>query len=137
MLARREHSAFEIRQKLKRKGFASDAIGEVLQQLQQSDWQSDARFTEAYIRSRRNRGYGPVRIALELKERGIAEALYQAQLHATDEHWLDALRDEYQRKYRGSAIADFAERAKRMRFLQYRGFTLDAIHKVIDEVVQV
>ena len=134
MLARREHSALEIRQKLKQKGYDGAAISEALEQLQAADWQSDERFTEAYIRSRRNRGYGPVRIALELKERGIAEALYSSQLHATDEVWIDACRDEYRRKYRGTDVADFEERARRMRFMQYRGFTLDAIHGVIDEV---
>lgn len=134
MLARREHSAFEIRQKLRQKGFAGEAIEAALERLQAADWQSDERFTEAYIRSRRNRGYGPVRIALELKERGIAEALYSTHLHARDDTWVEALRDEYRRKYRGTVVADFEERAKRMRFLQYRGFTLEAIHKVMDEL---
>jgi regulatory protein len=134
MLARREHSASELQQKLKQKGFSSDEISAALEQLQNADWQSDERFTEAYIRSRRSRGYGPVRIALELKERGIDEALTSAHVDATDVQWLECLRDEYERKYRGSEVADFEERAKRMRFLQYRGFTLEAIYQVMDEL---
>ena len=50
----------------------------------------------------------------------------------TGAYWLDTLEREYLKKYHGSDYEDFQEKAKRMRFLQYRGFSIDQINKVIN-----
>jgi len=133
LLTRREHSASEIRHKLLQRDFADGEIADALAALQRDGWQSDERYAEAYVRSRRLKGYGPLRIALELKERGVDEALAAACIAAHDEHWLETLRAEYRKKYRGQPYRDYADKAKRMRYLQYRGFSLDAIHQVVSE----
>ena len=131
MLARREHSAAEIRHKLQQRDFADDEIAAALIELQQGGWQSDARYTEAYIRSRRLKGFGPVRIAMELRERGVDSDVVSAHLHADDDVWMHTLRDEYARKYRDAPCEDYAEKARRMRFLQHRGFASEQIHEVV------
>ena len=46
LLARREHSGFELKQKLCVKNFASDEIAAVLEILKQKGFQSDERFAE-------------------------------------------------------------------------------------------
>ena len=131
LLARREHSAAEIRRKLQQRDFAPDEIDSAITELQQGEWQSDTRYTEAYIRARRLKGFGPVRISVELRERGVDEAIIESYLSASDDVWLQTMHDEYQRKYHGKNIKDYQEKAKRMRFLQYRGFPLDKIHEVV------
>src|ERR1700722_15578338 len=75
MLARREHSRFELRQKLSQQGFAAEAIDAVLEKLSTENLQSDQRFVENYVRSRSNKHYGPLRIAAELRERGVSKDL--------------------------------------------------------------
>ncbi|MDH3859297.1 MAG: recombination regulator RecX, partial [Gammaproteobacteria bacterium] len=75
LLARREHSEHELRQKLKARGHDADAIDEVLQGLKQDHLLSDARFTEAYVSHRFNAGVGPLKIRYELRQKGIADAL--------------------------------------------------------------
>lgn len=131
LLARREHSASEIRHKLQQRDFSPDEIAEALVDLQQGGWQSDERYAEAYTRGRRIKGFGPVRIAMELAERGVDESVISGCLHAADKIWMDTLRDEYRKKYRGTEPRDYQEKAKRMRFLQYRGFSPEKIHKVV------
>lgn len=131
LLARREHSETEIRQKLQQRDFSPTEISEAIVELRKGGWLSDERFAEAYIRSRRLKGFGPVRIAMELKERGVEEAIVSALLLVDDDIWVQTLEQEYQRKYRGVAYEDYQEKARRMRFLQYRGFPLDQIHEVI------
>lgn len=133
LLTRREHSASEIQHKLAQRDFADSEIATALLELQRDGWQSDARYAVAYVRGRRLKGYGPIRIAMELKERGVDEALATDCIAAQDAHWLEVLREQYRKKYRGKPFRDYAEKAKRMRFLQYRGFALDAIHRVVDE----
>ena len=131
LLARREHSAEEIRQKLTKREFEADEIATALLELRQGDWQSDERFAEAYIRARRLKGFGPVRIASELRDRGVDEQITDRYLSADDGIWWRMLEQEYQKKYHGSPFEDYQEKARRMRFLQYRGFSLDQIHAVV------
>ncbi|MDH3342516.1 MAG: recombination regulator RecX [Gammaproteobacteria bacterium] len=131
LLARREHSAEEIRQKLAKREFEAKEITIALEELKQGDWQSDERFAEAYVRYRRLKGFGPVRIASELRERGIDEVLANRYLYADESLWLESLAQEYQKKYHGNPFEDFQEKAKRMRFLQYRGFSIDQINEII------
>jgi regulatory protein len=132
LLSRREHSAHEIREKLRQREFDSDEIEQVVEELKAGGWLSDERFAEAYIRMRQLKGFGPVRISMELKERGVDELIVESLLDANDASWMRVLEQQYQKKYRNTAIDDYNEKAKRIRFLQYRGFTLDAIYQVVN-----
>ena len=132
MLARREHSAFEIRRKLKQKAIAEPDIEAAVERLQQEGLLSDARFAEAYIHMRKGKGYGPLRIELELKERGVAENDYVDLLYAGNMDWWTVLKSAYEKKYGSEPCNDYREKAKRMRYLQYRGFALDKIHELLD-----
>ena len=131
LLARREHSAEELRQKLAKREFEADEIATAVLELQRGDWQSDERFAEAYVRSRRLKGFGPVRIAAELRERGVDEQIARRHLAADDDLWWQAIEHEYQKKYHGSEFADYQEKASRMRFLQHRGFSLEQINEIV------
>ncbi|WP_297811554.1 recombination regulator RecX [uncultured Methylophaga sp.] len=126
-LARREHSALELRRKLDKSGFDTADIELVLSQLQQADLQSDERFAESYVRSRTGRGYGKTRIRMELQERGVADELIRDSLQQAEIDWF-ALAAEVRRKRFGEQNPeDFKSRAKQQRFLQYRGFSHDEI----------
>ncbi len=131
LLARREHSAHEIEQKLIQREFVPGEIAQAITELQHADLLSDLRFTEAYIRMRQLKGYGPVRIRMELKQRGVADHLIEQHLNTDRINWLTLLQQQYVKKYRNTDSSDYADRAKRIRFLQYRGFTLEMIRQVI------
>lgn len=131
LLARRDHSIFELRRKLNQREFPQNEIDDALEDLISRDYLSDERFSEAYIHIRKQRGFGPLRIAVELNERGVDESAYHDYLKPSSVSWMETLEHTYQSKYGGAAVKDYREKAKRIRFLQYRGFTLDNIHKVI------
>ena len=71
MLMRREHSKLELSQKLQAKGFDIVEVNSSISKLVQQNYQSDDRFSEGFILMRFNQGKGPVKIASELKMRGI------------------------------------------------------------------
>jgi regulatory protein len=131
LLSRREHSAFEIRDKLAKRDFESSEIEQAITELQQGGWLSDERYAEAYIRMRQQKGFGPIRISIELNERGVKESIIDSYLHSRDDSWLHTLQQQYQKKYKNKVIEDYNDKAKRIRFLQYRGFALDAIYQVV------
>lgn len=133
LLTRREHSRQELSQKLKAQGFSVDEIDFVLDQLIRENLQSDARYAELYIVHRRQKGYGPLRIRQELRERGIVRDLIEQYLHEEDEEWFVMAKKSQQKKF-GSVIPKyFREQAKQMRYLQYCGFNQQHIQSIFKE----
>ena len=124
LLARREHSRLELFRKLKSREFDEESIEKVLDELNNAGWQSDARYAEVYIQKRANKGYGPIRIRQELIERGICCDLINSFLDNDKSYWQRLAKEVRVKKFGGAQPKDFKERAKQMRFLQYRGFAL-------------
>ena len=99
---------------------------------------SDERFALSTVRQLVNRGYGPRRIAETFRQQGIEDYLSGALAAAFDTpiDWHAEAASAYQKKYRGDAIigdwdARQRERAKRMRFLQYRGFDAEVCQALV------
>ena len=132
LLARREHSRLELTQKLRLRGFNQPVIAELIEALAAENLQSEERFTEMFVHARRERGRGPVRIRAELGERGVPEALVDAWVDFRDPVWTELARQSCLKRFGESPAEDWPEKAKRMRFLQARGFTTDQIRAVVD-----
>jgi regulatory protein len=132
-LSQREHSFHELERKLLRKGHDSEIVGRVFDYLAQHDLQSDARFVEVYIRSRINRGYGPVKIRQELSQRGISEIDLEGQLTESGEFWIDVAEAVVSKKY-GRSPENRGEWNTYARFLARRGFPSDLIYRVLGTV---
>ena len=129
-LARREHSELEMRRKLMQKGFPQHEIDASIAQLVKNNLLSDERFAESYINMRRQRGYGPLRISQELRERGIDEELSEPLLDKNSPQWRQVMRQQYAKKYGSELAQEYAEKAKRAKYLQNRGFPLDWVFRL-------
>ena len=123
MLMRREHSKLELSQKLQAKGFDIVDVNSSISKLVLQNYQSDDRFSEGFILMRFNQGKGPVKIASELKMRGIDTF----DLSIFD--WFKLAKEIRQRKFEDASSLDYKEMAKQKRFLQSRGFNLDQINQ--------
>lgn len=130
LLARREHSRYELFGKLSRRFDNKALLDQQLELLAQDNLQCDRRFCEIFVRSKCQQGQGPRRISLALKQRGVESSLVDQFLWHADINWLELLQQLYERRYRDDP-SDAKERAKRMRFLQYRGFDFEQIKQVL------
>lgn len=131
-LARREHSQKELTQKLLNKGYDRASIVSLLDELVQQDLQSDARFTECYVRMRKNAGFGPLRIEMELKSRGITDALIHQYLDTLSPDWLDHLQYVLEKRFLDHQLTH-KDWQKAYRFLLYRGFPSDLIRECLKQ----
>ena len=132
LLARREHSRQELVRKLTSREYEESEILLTLDKLAEDDLQSDHRFTEAYIQSRINKGFGPVKIGIELRERGVTDVLIEECLGAHKDSWIELATAQQQKKFR-TKPDDFTERARQARFLQNRGFSVEQIQHVLNQ----
>lgn len=131
LLAVREHSVRELREKLRRKYGDAAVIADVLHDLQSRGLLSDERFTEQYVSMRSRKGYGPVRIRVELLERGISGELIDAWLDDSPSVWSASLIEVTSQRFGESSAESQQEQAKRARFLQHRGFPESMIRRYL------
>lgn len=126
LLARREHSRRELSRKLAAHAESGEALEQLLDALEAKKQLSDERFAAERTRVL-SRKYGAARIRQDLKARGVTEAAVP-ELSAEDEK--ARARAILDRKYREPATTR-EERAKRMRFLQSRGFSTEIIFSLL------
>jgi regulatory protein len=125
LLARREHSRRELERKLEARAFGPEVVASTLDRLEQTGLLDGLRFIEGFIDSRAARGVGPRRIRAELVERGIETAAADAALGQSAHDWAAVARRVRVKRFGAKLPADFKERARQVRFLQYRGFDAD------------
>lgn len=89
LLVRREHSATELKRKLRGKGVETDELDAAVETLQRQGFQDDRRYAEAVVRSRALAGQGPVRIRAELRVNGVPAADIDAAFGAAEAEGLD------------------------------------------------
>jgi len=125
LLSRREHSVNELTQKLLVKQFEADEVAQIVEYLVQNNYLSNIRFTESVIRNKVARGYGWQFIKQELKQKGIASDVYLPVLEEQTIDWYLQASLAYNKRFGTNEIKDQKDKAKRLRFLQYRGYSVD------------
>jgi regulatory protein len=129
-LARREHSEQELARKLTTRGYDPGTVATTLAALVAENLLSNARFAEAFVHARIQRGSGPQKIRAELRERGISDALIDNSLDAHADSWRELARQVREKRFGNKPPGDFRERSRQMRFLQQRGFSAGQIRGV-------
>ena len=135
ILAQREHSRSELRRKLlvhaqkdaAEAGTATEEVEAVLDWLQAHRYLREERFVESRVHARASR-FGNLRIRRELAQHGVVLSADAAQQLKDSE--LARAREVWSRKF-GQVAADATERARQMRFLAGRGFSGEAIRRVV------
>lgn len=131
LLARREHSARELQNKLSG-AFDAELVATVIESIALQGLQSDDRFAAGLVRGRIQQGHGPVRIDAELKQKGVNTLTRQKAFEDNSVDWMEQVASVFQRKFGSQPASDPKSRAKQVRFLQYRGFTMDQIRHALD-----
>ena len=135
-LARREHSFYELQQKLLIK-FAEappELVREVMERLRDENLQSDKRFAESYIRYRKSRGFGYLHIRTDLARRRVQDTILSDCLFKDDEDWQQLAQQLVEKKLINEEKLDFGSKPhlRIMRLLESRGFSNLEIRKALE-----
>jgi regulatory protein len=141
LLGRRDHSCFELSQKLKQRGFSGDMISPVIATCIEMKYLDDGRFCEGYADRLRRNGYGVLRIVQKLKAARIDAVYIQKTIdrQCPEESQIEDCRKAFQKKWVSQTEPGHPEilcerdRSRLYRFLQHRGFASEVILKVMDE----
>jgi len=133
LLTRRDYSRAELKGKLAPHAESEEELDAVLDTLQSERLLSDHRYAAQRVVARAGR-YGNARLKQELRQKGVADEEIEAALPEGGDE-IERCRSVWQRKFREIPQSP-EERAKQMRFLQYRGFSSEAIRRVLRGVEQ-
>lgn len=129
VLTRKEYSKADLIEKLMTWAQNREEVLILVDELAAKDYQSDQRVAEMTVRSQVRKGKGPNRIKLALRTKQLDKDLVQEDLAEID--WYTQAYELKLKKYGTDVAKDPKIKAKQIRFLQYRGFEMDAIMKAI------
>ncbi|MGC8504074.1 MAG: regulatory protein RecX [Acidithiobacillus sp.] len=128
LLARREYSRAELRDRLSRAGYDAGQIDGTLDALAREGCQDDARYAEMLGRTRLRQGHGPLRLRRDLARAGVE--LEQPSIPQAD--WLIQARAALHKRFGDAPAENRREWERRARFLAGRGFTSELIRRALD-----
>ena len=129
LLARRDYSRAELRQRLTARGASPAEVDAVLDDLERAGYLSDARYAQAVVAQKAGR-FSRRAIVGALQMQHVAQAAIG---EALESHELDdqaVLASLWRRRF-GALPANDREKARQVRFLQSRGFALSAILRLL------
>ncbi|GGC55809.1 regulatory protein RecX [Marinobacter halophilus] len=133
LLARREHSRYELSLKLRQRQIEAAIIDTVLDEYEHEGWLDDQRFADVYARQRMDAGYGPLKIQAELQQRGIKHHSPDCLTEASDEEWARRAIGLREKRFGlGCVENDLAEKLRQARFLNRRGFTAVHVERALE-----
>jgi regulatory protein len=138
LLSFRPRSRRELESRMRRKGFASEAIEAALERLEELGYVNDAEFAAYWVENRQqHRPRGRRLIASELRSKGVSpETVDEAIDHADIDEYSAALDLARGRAPRLRGLERDVWRRRMAGFLQRRGYGWDVVRRVLEEVEQ-
>jgi regulatory protein len=138
LLTRRDHTSFEILQKLGQRGFDGRIIERVLAECRRLEYIDDERTARIYIGQLARRGFGFRRIRLELRKKGLTGERFEIILNERraeiDEREI-AHKVMLKKMKSFESVEDLQKRRDKMyRFLYSRGFDASVISELLREI---
>ena len=134
LIDRRDYSEGELSSRLARDGYASQTVESTVRRSVECGLVDNARFADAFIRSKLAQGWGRVRIERELSRRGVDASSVPGwpELYLTDESEEDTAYELASRR-RLTGKNDYE---KIVRFLSSRGFPLGLATRTARRVLE-
>ena len=129
LLAQRDHTRVELERKLAPYADDPAEVQAVLDDFSARGWLSESRAIEQLVHAKRSR-FGMARIRQALLAKGVSHESMAPALENLKETEVEAARAVWVRKFK-TAPGTAADRARQVRFLQSRGFSLDIAMRVV------
>ncbi|MDQ6976647.1 MAG: regulatory protein RecX [Ghiorsea sp.] len=134
ILGMREHNEHELREKLSKKNYDEIVLDHVIELLKHYDYLSEARYAEAFLRYRLEKGETPWFAAQKARQKGAEPVALKLALEAAEQGFdaWSACKDVLdKRDPMGSYKYDKRLWQRQMRYLQHKGYDITTILQVM------
>jgi regulatory protein len=132
LLSQRDYGSYELAIKLQSKGYLAEDIALAIEYCSENNYLDDRRYAQSQVRQHIYKGHGENRIRQALTANRVERELIAEALDTEQTDWFELAKSVAEKKYRNGPAGDQKEHAKRVRFLQYRGFSYDQISYALE-----
>jgi regulatory protein len=136
MLSKRRLSSYELKKKMKAKGFSEKEINDAINYLQSSHYLNDSELLADYVNLLiEKKMYGPEKVIAYLKQKGFESAAIEELISSSfsDEIFLNNARKIIAKKVKDIDTEDPKKKNKIIRLLTYNGYSWDIIERIINQ----
>lgn len=130
-LGRQEYYQRKLRQKLQQHQASDEQIESIIAEFTSHNWLNEQRYCDGFVRSRLAKGQGIMRITADGRQKGLARDCLEQALDVAAVDWFELAKITYNKRFAAKGLnidgSGDKEKAKRMRFMQYRGFDMEQI----------
>jgi regulatory protein len=133
-LGYRARSEAEVRTKLTQSGFSANIVEPTLEKLRSLKLLDDEAFARSFTQVRiEGRGYGPLRLERELRQKGVAQALVRLVLDESfgKREGQERARELLTKRFRGKDLTEAKNLRRAIAFLQRRGYRDAVIAEIV------
>lgn len=134
-----ERCEFDVKMKLMRLNVEKSYWDSIIEHLQQNNFLNEERFAELFVRSKiRQKGWGPVKIRMELLQKHISSVLIEQYLSTFESgNQQVLLHDWLMKKYAGVQKDEVQkQREKLIRFGISKGFESGMVYAETDKIIK-
>ena len=130
-LAKKDYASGKLKKILRRESNDEELIESVMDKLLSHHYVDDSRLIEKELQKQVNKLHGPTRIKQELRQKGLDTLLIEQDIEDLDVDWFEICQQAKEKKFSDSLPVDAKEKAKMIRYLQYRGHSMAVIMEIL------
>ena len=131
LLARRDYASGELARTLSKMTENRENIDKALSRLVECGYLDDNRLITHMIDKHVRKKHGPARIKQEIRQKGFSPELVEQMLEKMDVDWYAMARELKVSKFGDAVASEAKEKNKQIRYLQYKGFSMDMIFEAL------
>jgi len=102
----------------------------ILDQLEEANYLSNARYAESFVRSRIMKGQGENKIRQQLLQRGVSLSLANEAISEAEVNWWDLAEQQRIKRFGEGYPSTLKDILKQTRFLTMRGFPANIVREI-------
>ena len=131
LLARRDYASGELARTLSKMTENREKIDKALSRLVECGYLDVNRLITHMIDKHVRKKHGPARIKQEIRQKGFSPELVEQMLEKVDVDWYAMARELKVSKFGDAVASEAKEKNKQIRYLQYKGFSMDMIFEAL------
>lgn len=131
LLAKKNYSSGDMHRQLARLTEKMDGVEHVLRRLTDNHYLNDPQLIAYLFDKHIKKLHGPTRIKQEIRQKGFPPGLIEQEIEKSDVDWYELAKEARVRKFGEALPDDPKEKNKQIRYLQYKGFTMDMIFETL------
>ncbi len=127
LLAKKDYSSGSLRRLLSKLTEKEEYVDCVVRRLSDNHYLNDTQLINNLIDKHIKKRHGPTRIKQEIRQKGFPQELIEQKIEESGIDWYSMAKEARIKKFSDTPPAEQKEKAKQIRYLQYKGFSMDMI----------